>query len=259
MWVEAILSKDDLAAVVADLCPLTIALGQGPETDQYLRLLNPKNVLLVENRGLRLTCEAELLWPVLGIDVPIRVESLTLMLGVRLSPVVGEEVIVLEPELEDIDVSWVPHLFDRKVKEKINHELGKQQEALSWHFFQTLSHFFVLPELLNPVGGLDVQVAWGKLRVSEEAVVLAVSFHTKVARAGDVHSLRSLRQGEVAAGLPRENGSRLARPAAKSAKSATVNVPLPIVIAGGAALLGVTAYLAVGAASSVLRLAVPRA
>jgi hypothetical protein len=256
MWVEAIFSKDDLAAVVADLCPLTIALGQGPGTEQYLRLLNPKNVLLVENRGLQLTCEAELLWPVLGIDVPIRVESLTLMLDLELSPVIGEEVIVLKPELEDIDVSWVPHLFDRKVKERINHELGRQQAALSWRFFQTLSHFFVLPELLNPVGGLDVQVAWGKLRVSEEAIVLAVSFHTKVARAGDTHSLNSLRQVEVAASIPRENGSPLARSAGKSA---TVSVPLPIAIVGGAALLGVTAYLAVGVTSRVLRFAVVRA
>ena len=255
MWVEAIFSKDDLAAVLADLCPLTIALGQEAGADQYLRLLNPKNVLLVENRGLRLTCEAELLWPVLGIDVPIRVESLTLMLGLELSPVVGEEVIVLKPELEDIDVSWVPQLLDRKVKDRINHELGKQQAALSWRFFQTLSRFFVLPELLNPVGGLDVQVAWGKLRVSEEAIVLAVSFHTKVARAGDTHSLSSPRPGEVAAGQ-RENGSALARSAAKSA---TVNVPLPIAVAGGVALLGVTAYLAVGVASRVLRFAVHRA
>jgi hypothetical protein len=256
MWVEAILSKDDLAAVVADLCPLTIALGQGTGTDQYLRLLNPKNVLVVENRGLRLTCEAELLWPVLGTDVPIHVESLTLMLGLELSPAVGEEVIVLKPELEDIDVSWVPHLFDRKVKERINQELGKQQDALSWRFFQTLSHFFVLPELLNPVGGLDVQVAWGKLRVSEEAIVLAVSFHTKVARAGDTHSLNGLRQVEVAAGVPRANGSPLA---SSAAKSAMVNVPLPIAVAGGAALLGVTVYLAVGVASRVLRFAAPRA
>jgi hypothetical protein len=253
MWVEAILSKDDLAAVVADLCPLTIALGQGAGTDQYLRLLNPKNVVLVENRGLRLTCEAEILWPVLGIDIPIRVESLTLMLALELSPTADQEVIVLKPELEEIDVSWVPQLFDRKVKERINQELGKQQDALSWRFFQTLSHFFVLPELLNPVGGLQVQVAWGKLRVSEEAIVLAVSFHTKVARAGDTHSSA---HGEVTVGRPQKNGSPLARSAAKPV---TVSVPLPIAVAGGAALLGVSAYLAVGLASRALRFAASRA
>ncbi len=222
-------------------------------SDHHLRILNPKDVVLVEDRGLRLTCEAEILWPVLGIEVPIRVESLTLMLGLELSPTLGEEVIVLVPELEDIDVSWIPHLFDRQVKEKINHELGKQRAALSWRFFQTLSHFFALPELLDPVRGLDVQVAWGKLRVSEDAVVLAVSFHTKVARAGETQSLR---QPESSPAVPgRGNGSPLARRMAKPAK---VNVPLPIAVAGGAALLGMTAYLAIGAVSRVLRFAVPR-
>jgi hypothetical protein len=253
MWVEAILSKDDLAAVVADLCPLTIALGQGAGNEQYLRLLNPKNVVLVEDRGLRLTCEAEILWPVLGIDIPIRVESLTLMLALELSATVDEEVIVLKPELEEIDVSWVPQLLDRKVKERINQELGKQQEALSWRFFQTLSHFFVLPELLNPVGGLQVQVAWGKLRVSEAAIVLAVSFHTKVARAGDSHSSA---RGDVTGRRPQNNGAPLARPAARPT---TVNVPLPIAVAGGAALLGIGAYLAVGLAGRALRFAAARA
>jgi len=263
MWVEAIFSKDDLAALFADFCPLTIALGQGTGTDHYLRILNPKDVALVENRGLRLTCEAEILWPVLGIDVPIRVESLTLMLGLELSPREGEEVIALKPVLEDIDVSWVPQLFDRKVKEKINHELGKHQAALSWRFFRTLSHFFALPELLNPVGGLDVKVAWGKLRVAEEAIVLAVSFHTHVARgvtlskSDDLFSSAETRvlpaDGSLLAGdLRRDNTSILTR---AKAKSPMVRVPVPIAVAGAAALVGVGAYLVVGTATRLLRFA----
>ncbi len=135
------------------------------------------------------------------------------------------------PGGEDIDVSWIPHLFDRQVK-KINHELGKQRAALGWRFFQTLSHFFALPELLDPVRGLDVQVAWGRLRVSEDAVVLAVSFHTKVARRAKLRACASPSHR-----LPSRGAATVAPLARRMAKPAKVNVPLPIAVAGGAALL----------------------
>jgi hypothetical protein len=243
MWVEAILTRDDLAAFVAELCPLTIALGQATGTDHYLRILNPKDVVFVEDRGLRLTCEAEILWPVLRIDVPIRIESLTLMLELEVEAIDGEEVIRLKPALESLDVSWVPHLVDLKVTDKINQELAKVD--LGWRFFRTLSQVFDLPSSVAPVDALDVRVAWGKLRVTPEAMVLAVSFHTRVLHVGEARLSR-----EAFAPKPAPPAKALA-PA--SAAGLQVRVPMPIAIAGGAALVGVASFLAFRAVSSLGR------
>lgn len=251
MWVEAILTKDDLSLVIAELCPVTLALGDGAPGEQYLTLLNPTDVSLVPERGLRVTCEAEVRWPVLGVEVPVRVASITLLLSVVLTPDLGEEVLAFKPELEAMDLSWVPSVVDAAIVEKINQELSRKQVELTWHFTKTLSHLFALPRLLSPVNALDVRVAWGKVRVSEEAMVMAVSLHT--------HVLRE-EAGEQA--LARVSSAPIA-PSASKRPSAfprnTIGVPFPLAIAGAAALSGMAAVVAFGATSSLWRFAVGRA
>lgn len=235
MWVEAILTKDDLATLLVDLCPLTIALDQAAGGEHYLRLQNPRDVALVEGRGLRLTCEAELHWPVLGIDAPVRVESLTMLLNVGLSPSLDEEVLAFRPEVESMDVAWVPSLFDGRITDKLNDELGKRHIELSWHFFKTLSHVFELPGVLRPATALDLRVGWGKVRVTNEAMVLAVSFNT--------HVLQSPASDRLA-----EPRAALATPTLARVPPRDVSVPLPVALAGAVALLGVAVYVAFGAA-----------
>src|SRR6187399_1927040 len=185
MWVEAILSKDDLATVLTELCPLSIALGGGSDPAHYIKFMNPGNVSLVADRGLRLTCEAEICWPVLGVEVPVHVESLTLMLGLTLESALGEEALLFKPALEDIDLAWVPNHFEGKITERLNQQLSQKHIEFSWRFFQTLSHVFELPTLLRPVNALELSVAWGKVRLTEEALVLAVSYHTRIRRDGE--------------------------------------------------------------------------
>jgi hypothetical protein len=242
MWVEAILTKDDLATLLVDLCPLTIALDQTGRGEHYLRLLNPKDVALVEGRGLRVTCEAELHWPVLGIDAPMRAESLTMLLNVGLSPAVDGELLSFKPEIESLDVAWVPNLFDGRITDKLNHELGERHVELSWHFFQTLSHVFELPGVLHPATALDLRVGWGKVRVTDEAMVMAVSFNTHVLQSPASDRMVEPRPASVPA------TRTLAPPPARG-----VSVPLPVAVAGAAALLGVAVYAAFGATQRLWR------
>src|SRR4051812_18451885 len=132
MWVEAILSKDDLTAVIIDLCPLTIHLGQNAADEQHMRLSNPKDVSIVEDRGLRFTCNAEIRWPVLGIEVPLGVESITMILSPAIAAELGENALAFRPQVESSDLSWIPEMFDKRVADKINDELEKKHVELSW-------------------------------------------------------------------------------------------------------------------------------
>ena len=245
MWVEAILSKDDVTAVITDLCPLTIHLGQDPTEGQYIRLSAPRDISIVEDRGLRFTCHAEIRWPVLGIEVPLGVESLTITLSPAVAPDVGEHVLHFRPQLENIDLSWIPGMFDRRIADKINQELENKHVELSWRFAETLSHRFGLPSLLLPISALDVEVAWGKVRVTSEAMVMAVSFHTRVVRhqQGDLEPVALERS-------PHQAKAKLETPLRRSTG---VRVPTPVAAFAATALFGMAAYMAIGATSRAWR------
>ena len=239
MWVEAILSKDDLAAVIADLCPLTIRLGQDPEEDQYIRLSNPRDVSIVEDLGLRFTCHADIRWPVLGIDVPIAVESITMTLSPAIIPDSSKHVLAFRPQVEQIDLSWIPEMLDQRITEKINGELDEKHIELSWRFAETLSHRFGLPNFLRPVAALDVEVAWGKVRVTSEAMVMAVSFHTRVIRHDEG-------QPESTAMAPVQGDAKVALERLPR-RDRGIRVSNRVAVVAATALAGTTVYIAIGA------------
>ena len=194
MWLEAIVSLDDFKAFVAELLPLTVHLGE-PTSGHYLSLSAPAEVSLVPDRGLRITCDAEVHWPVLGLGVPVHVQGLTVMLepSVAESPSLPgldhedhDDALVLDLQLERADVAWVPAVLDEKIVEAINSALRKKSGELSWHFARTLSHLFELPSVLQPLYGLDLKVAWGKARTTSEAMVLVVSFRAHTLRKAEM-------------------------------------------------------------------------
>jgi hypothetical protein len=173
MWLEAIIARADFAALATELFPLSVHLG-APDSEHYLLLSSASAVSLIEGRGLRFTCNAQIRWPVLGMDVPLNVEALTVL--VEPSVPEGSESLVLGVQLEHASVSWLPALVDAKIVEAVNDALKMKSRELCWNFTKTLSHEFPLPELLQPLRALDLNVAWGKVRVTAEALVLVVSF-----------------------------------------------------------------------------------
>ncbi len=196
MWVEAIVSLEDFHALAAELFPVRVHLGAA-NSDHYLFLSAISEVSLVEGRGLRLVCDAQIRWPVLGMDVPINVDRLTVMLEPSVPNEGGE--LYLGVQLEHADVAWVPALLDSKIVAAVNEALQKRREELSWHFAKALSHDFALPEMLQPLRALGLTAAWGKVRVTREGVVLVVSFKARAIR-------KDVAQGDaaVAARLPGE-------------------------------------------------------
>lgn len=228
MWLEAIVSQDDFKAFVTELLPLTVHLGE-PTSGHHLSLSEPAEVSLIDGRGLRITCNAEVHWPILGVGVPVHVAGLTVMLEPSVASSSSsaapddDGALLLGVQIEHADVAWVPALLDEKIVEAINAALMKKSGDLSWHFARTLSHLFELPSVLEPLYGLDLKVAWGKVRTTSEAMVLVVSFRA--------HTLRNAEMvAERAAAAAAEKRHRLsdralaARTPNHAASSATVAV-----------------------------------
>jgi hypothetical protein len=240
MWVEAIISQEDFTALATELFPLSVHLGAS-DSDHYLLLSATTAVSLVEGRGLRFTCNAQIRWPVLGMDVPINIEALTVL--VEPSVPDGSESLVLGVQLEHANVSWLPALVDAKIVEAVNDALKTKSRELSWNFTKTLSHEFPLPELLRPLRALDLNVAWGKVRVTAEALVIVVSFRaaavmTKRQEPAQSEAARSLPADEL--GQPARQGDvRLVHPPSVIERAS----PKTIVIAS--ALVLTATYLTV--------------
>lgn len=174
MWLEAIVSLEDFQALAAELLPVRVQLGAA-DSDHYLFLSAASQVSLVEGRGLRVVCNAQIRWPVLGMDIPINVDSLTVMLEPSVPNESGE--LFVGVQLEHADVAWVPSMLDKKIVGAINEALQQKNAELAWRFETALSHEFPLPEMLQPVRALGLKAGWGKVRVTGEAMVLAISFH----------------------------------------------------------------------------------
>lgn len=182
MWVEAILSKEDLEALVAKMTPLTLRL----DDDQGdFHLSDPSEITLVPDVGLRVVCKAKLRWPVLGVDVPVALHSLIVILRPEIAKTDGGDTLVFKLVIEHADLAGVPRIIDDRITQKVNDALAEKHVELAWNFAETLSHAFSLPALLDPVEAIALKVAWGRIKVTSDALVLAVSFHSSVLRRDD--------------------------------------------------------------------------
>jgi hypothetical protein len=231
MWVEAIVSLEDFQSLAAELLPVRVHLGAA-DSDHYLFLSAASEVSLVEGRGLRVVCNAQIRWPVLGMDLPINVDRLTVMLEPSVPNEGGE--LSVSVQLEHADVAWVPSMLDTKIVSAINEALKKREGELSWSFARSLSHDFALPDMLQPLRALQLKAAWGKTRVTSEAMVLVISFH---AHAIPKDTADALISGQSAGELPAAR-----RPALVPAFPTLSDRPSPAVVALGTAAALVSTY-----------------
>ncbi|MBV9946181.1 MAG: hypothetical protein JOZ69_04975 [Myxococcales bacterium] len=178
MWLEAVLSRDDLERVLRQFAPAVIRLGDAGT----LTLEEPTEVALVPERGLRVVCPAKLHWPVLGIGVPVAMRALVVVLSPVVEAPDGTEALVFKLHIEHVDVTLLPQFIDDKVTARVNEELARKHLELSWRYPVTLGHDFALPDSLASAASIGLRVAAGTIRVTEHAVRFAITFATQVAR-----------------------------------------------------------------------------
>jgi hypothetical protein len=78
--------------------------------------------------------------------------------------------------------------IDETVLHRINDVLGKHDDTLVWRFPRTFDRHVSLPKRIESATGIDVRTRWGKVRVTESALVLAVSFDVRAVGAETLHA-----------------------------------------------------------------------
>jgi hypothetical protein len=176
MWAEAILMKEDLEQMTAQLFPLRIVIGQGGN----VLLTDQRDLALVPDVGLRMTITAEIHWPVLGVEVPVSVRSATLEIRPEIVEAADGPSLAFKLHLDDVDIHILPAMVDRGIVDLVNRELEAKHVELAWGFTKTLSHVFDLPDALASAGGLDLRAESGRVKITTEALALAVLFRATV-------------------------------------------------------------------------------
>jgi hypothetical protein len=184
MFLELLIPLPDLRAFLAGVIPLTIHLD-ATGGSHSLALSSIDEVTLVPDVGARLVCKARLHWPVLGIDAPITLTSLRVLLIPEVIASPTGERLRFRITLEHVDISGVPGAFDDKISRSINEKLAEHHAELSWDFSKTFANVVPLPHVLDELEALDLRAAWGKMRITEEGLVFALSLHAECVRRGD--------------------------------------------------------------------------
>jgi hypothetical protein len=183
MWTEIIIPREDLARLLGEALPLTIRLGDS-ESDNLLALDQLGEVRLVPDLGLRVECKARVRWPVLGIQLPVALNALTLLL----IPTIGQgphgTTLVFRISVEHADFTAVPDVIDQRITAAINARLEGKDAELSWDLARALTLSAPLPPLLEDLAAFALRPRWAKVRITDEAVVYAASFNTALVRQG---------------------------------------------------------------------------
>jgi hypothetical protein len=178
MWAEAVLLVEDLDRLVAQFTPLSLTLGAG-----RLQMSAPGPCVPVPGEGVRVTFRATAHWPLLGIEVPVAVRALSLLLRPEICRGAAGESLVFQPVVEDMDIPGFPRALERKLTAMVNRELVRKDASLSWDFTGTLTHSFRLPGSMAPIDSLDLTATAGRVEVRSDGMRLAVSFSSAVMRA----------------------------------------------------------------------------
>jgi hypothetical protein len=224
VWIEAILTRNDLVDFLGQLSPVEVALGKGGR----LVVALPREVSMVPGEGIRVIADLTIHWPLLGVDVPMKLEGLTVLLRptIDCSAEVVPGPLVFELHIDRAGLAHMPALLDEGVAALVNEELSKKSARLSWDFRAMLSHVFDLPGALLSAASIDLRVVDGKVKVVEDALGLALELDTKVLK------------GATAA----ESLTRLAKTA--PAAVTVAHRALPWKAAAGAALVALIAFFA---------------
>jgi hypothetical protein len=215
MWLEAILTREDLRHVLKQFAPMDLRLGESGK----LLLDAPSDVSLIRDKGLAVVCEATLHWPLLGVDIPVHIHALVLLVRPSVERRASGDVLVFTLEIDGANVPLLPKVIDDKITAMVNEELVKKHVELAWNFGKTLSHVFSLPAALESTSTLGLKVSGGKVKVTDDAMGFAVRFRTEVERR---------REGHPSAPPSSDGGSGAARePAAAERERPTHSATTP--------------------------------
>lgn len=184
MWIEAILTPRDCTDFIGTITPLRVDLGG----DRMLVVAPPRRVELVPDKGLRLQTAGHVVWTIAGVKVPVSIRIASLLLTPSIEQREDRDALTFRARVERLDVRVLPDFIDETVLQRINDTLAKHDEVLVWRFSKTFDRRFALPKRIESQAAIEVHTKWGQVRITESALVLAVSLDVRAVPRETAHA-----------------------------------------------------------------------
>lgn len=166
MKLHAVITRDELLTFAAQWLPLKLLLGDSSNEERFLQLTEPSRIELVTGRGLRISCRAQIRWPVLGWSVPVTARQLSVLLEPDIEQKDGQPSLVFRVRLEQAELAAVPARFEATIRDGINRALAQRVKP-AWNFGTMLTRSIAMPAVLATTESIDLEVAYGKVQVTD--------------------------------------------------------------------------------------------
>ena len=189
MRLVAVVTKEDLVALIESFTPLTIAIDE--RRGRTVTLGRPQTIELVPERGLRLQGDAQIQWDVAGVPIPVTVQDWQVLLVPRVAIRGDERVVALDPIVERLDLKLVPGFIDGRISSAIRDAITSKRDKLAWGFARTLSKRLHLSARIGPARQFQIAAVAAAISVSDGDLRLAVRFEPSVERDAGARSPRA--------------------------------------------------------------------
>ncbi|MET0341414.1 MAG: hypothetical protein ABW252_10445 [Polyangiales bacterium] len=181
MKFTAAFTRSELVDFASEWLPLKLLLGDVSKEDRYLALSEPRAIDLLPGKGLRLVCSAEIRWPLMGLTVPIKAHSLSVLLKPSIVVELGFPRLRFGIEIEKADLVSVPARIDAAITKAVNAALGERVKV-GWDFGAMLTRSIAMPRMLATTESLDLRVVSHALAVTADALTLELGVHASASR-----------------------------------------------------------------------------
>ncbi len=177
MKLGLVVTRDELAALAAELVPVRIVLREHPYgAVSFGRALELE---LVENQGIRVRGDARIALSVAGLTMQVGVRAWQILL--RPSVAGAVPALAFDPVLEHLDLERVPGFLDGRIVEGVNEALAGGKKTLAWRFAEKLAALRPLPPKVSPRGTFRFVAASASVVVTEAELRLEADFRPELA------------------------------------------------------------------------------
>lgn len=181
MKLHLVITRDELLTFAERWLPLKLLLGDANNEDRYLLLDEPRRIELVAGAGLRISCRAQIRWPVLGLSVPVKAHTISVLFKPTIEQADGQSALVFLLHIEEADLAAVPARFDTVIKDAVNRALAERVKP-AWRFGRMFTRSIPMPALLATTESIDMAVRRGEVEVTESGFAFEVAVDATTTR-----------------------------------------------------------------------------
>lgn len=180
LQIAAIMDEPTVAALLRDLMPLTIGLGDADQPHRWIEIHAPDRVAFVPAEGLRIDTTAKLSWTVAGVSIAFTIQALSILLRPVID--VPAQRLNLLATIAEADLKNVPDLVDDTIVSHVNERLAAQPDALGWTFGETLALHLAMPASMAPLEAFEMRAEAAALEIGSDHLRFSLALPVRFTR-----------------------------------------------------------------------------